>query len=106
MVCKLLVNYAKIRTFFLKVKKIVGIFKKNSYDIVILDEINVAIFLNLITEDEVIRLIDKKPENMELILTGRNATEKIIEKADLVTEMKEIKHYYHKGVKARVGIEK
>jgi len=51
-------------------------------------------------------LLLKKPANVELVITGRNASQKVIEKADLVTEMKEIKHYYKQGVKARVGIEK
>ena len=51
-------------------------------------------------------LIDQKPDNLELVITGRNAAPEVIEKADLVTEMKAIKHYYEKGVVARVGIEK
>ncbi len=76
-----------------------------SYDIVILDEVNVAIYFNLIEEDDVLGLIREKPENVELVLTGRNAPKSIIEIADLVTEMKEIKHYYKDGVPAREGIE-
>ena len=60
---------------------------------------------NLIKPDIVIELINKKPETMELILTGRDAPESIIDKADLVTEMKNIKHYIEKGVYAREGIE-
>jgi cob(I)alamin adenosyltransferase len=74
-------------------------------DVVILDEINVAINLNLIDSKEVIRLIQTKPLHVELVLTGRNAPEKIIELADLVTEMKEVKHPYKKGQPARIGIE-
>ena len=74
-------------------------------DIVILDEINVAISLNLIDPEEVIRLIQTKPLHVELVLTGRNAPEKIIELADLVTEMKEVKHPFKKGQPARIGIE-
>ena len=58
-----------------------------------------------IKEEDVLRLMDLKPSDMELILTGRNVPEKILEKADLVTEMKEIKHYYKQGVNARKGIE-
>ena len=58
-----------------------------------------------IGEDEIVELIEKKPKDMELILTGRNVPEKIMEKADLITEMREIKHYYKKGVPAREGIE-
>ena len=75
------------------------------FDIVILDEINVAIDYNLIPLSDVLQLIDSKPETVELILTGRNAKPEIFERADLVTEMVERKHYYHKGVKAREGIE-
>jgi cob(I)alamin adenosyltransferase len=74
-------------------------------DIVILDEINVAIDLKLIKLQEVIEIIKKKPDNVEIILTGRNAPEEIIDLADLVTELKDIKHPFHKGFKARKGIE-
>lgn len=76
------------------------------YNIVILDEINIAVRKGLIDLNDLMSLIKNKPEDVELILTGRNAPEKIIEMADLVTEMKEIKHYYKKGIKARRGIEK
>ena len=76
------------------------------YDVVILDEINVAVHMGIVSENEVLDLMDKKPSNVELVLTGRYASEKIIEKADLVTEMKDIKHYYEKGVQGRYGIEK
>ena len=76
------------------------------YEIIILDEINVSIWFGLIKEKDVLDLIEKKPENVELILTGRYAPESIIEKADLVTEMKNIKHYYDNGVNARDGIER
>jgi len=75
------------------------------YDIVILDEINVAIDYGLIPLSEFLKFIDSKPKTVELILTGRNAKSEIMDKADLVTEMVERKHYYHKGVKARKGIE-
>lgn len=78
----------------------------NVSDILILDEINVALNFGLIALNDVIALIDRKPQNMELILTGRNAPKEIIEKADLVTEMREIKHYYRTGIAARVGIER
>lgn len=74
-------------------------------DIVILDEVNVAIDLKLIGAGEVIKLIQTKPPHVELVLTGRNAPEKIIEIADLVTEMKEVKHPFKKGQPARIGIE-
>lgn len=76
------------------------------YDVVILDEINVASFMEIISVKEVLDLMDKKPENVELILTGRYAAKEIMEKADLITEMKEIKHYFNDGVIARDGIEK
>lgn len=75
------------------------------YDIVILDEVNVAIYFNLLKEKDVLELIREKPEDVELILTGRNAPRSIIEASDLVTEMKEVKHYYKNGVPAREGIE-
>ncbi len=75
------------------------------YDIVILDEINVAIDYGLIPLSDLLNLIDSKPDSVEIVLTGRNAKLEVIEKADLVTEMIEIKHYYHKGIPARKGIE-
>jgi cob(I)alamin adenosyltransferase len=75
------------------------------HDIIILDEINVAIDLKLIDLQEAIEMIKKKPDNVEIILTGRNAPEEIINLADLVTEFKDIKHPFHKGFKARKGIE-
>ena len=74
--------------------------------IIVLDEINVAVHFNLFTEKEIHDFLDKKPEEIELILTGRYAPESFIDRADLVTEMKEIKHYYKKGIQARKGIEK
>lgn len=76
------------------------------YRIIILDEINVAVDLNLIAEEEVHEFLDKRPEDVEIILTGRYAPPSFLKRADLVTEMKEKKHYYKKGVKAREGIEK
>jgi len=77
------------------------------YDIVILDEINVAMDFGLINTQEVIQLMtEERPSHMELILTGRYAPKEIIERADLVTEMVEVKHYYHRGVHSREGIEK
>jgi cob(I)alamin adenosyltransferase len=75
------------------------------YDIVIADEINVALYFGVLTEEEVIELIDGRPPQVELVLTGRRAPEAIIERADLVTEMKEVRHPYHRGVPAREGIE-
>ena len=75
------------------------------YDIVILDEINVAVNLELIKTDDVLKLIDNKPESLDLVLTGRGAKDEVIEKADLVTEMREIKHPFQKGIKAKRGID-
>ncbi len=75
-------------------------------DIVVLDEINCAMDFGLIPVEEVIEAIRNKPSGMELILTGRGAPKAVIDIADLVTEMKEIKHYYAKGVDARVGVER
>jgi cob(I)alamin adenosyltransferase len=80
------------------------IFEKN-YDMVILDEILIALQDGFLKEEEILQLLEKKPESLEIILTGRGATKKIIEKADLVTEMKKIKHPFHRGVKERRGIE-
>lgn len=76
------------------------------YDMVILDEINGAVSMGLVPVDGLLELMRDKPDNVELVLTGRNAHEKVIEAADLVTEMREIKHYYKAGVKSRDGIEK
>jgi cob(I)alamin adenosyltransferase len=78
---------------------------KGDVDVLILDEINVAVNLRLIGIKEVLELIRKKPEHMELVLTGRKAPAEIVQAADLVTEMIEIKHPYNSGFKARKGIE-
>ena len=79
--------------------------QSGKYDIVILDEINYAVNLNLISLDDVLDLIKSKPENVDLVLTGNYAKEEVIEAADLVTEMKEIKHPFQKGIKAKEGID-
>jgi len=75
------------------------------YDMVILDEILIALQDGFLKEEEILELLEKKPESLEIILTGRGATKKIIEKADLVTEMKKIKHPFNRGVKGKEGIE-
>jgi cob(I)alamin adenosyltransferase len=76
-----------------------------SYDIIILDEVCVSIYFGLFSDEEILTFMAQKPENVELILTGRYCPDKLMEKADLVTEMREIKHYYQEGVKSRRGIE-
>ena len=80
-------------------------FQDNEHDVLILDEINMAVDYGLIPLSDLLHFIDSKPGTMELILTGRNARPEILEKADLVTEMVERKHYYRKGTPARKGIE-
>ena len=77
----------------------------NDYDVVILDEINVAAAWKLIDLSEVIKLIQEKPEKVELILTGRYADDKLIELADLVTNMTKVKHPYDEGILSREGID-
>jgi cob(I)alamin adenosyltransferase len=86
-------------------KKAYDAVTSGKYDLVILDEINIAILFDLIPAASVIDMLDKKCIKTEVVLTGRYAQDSIIEKADLVTEMKEIKHYFNNGVKARRGIE-
>jgi cob(I)alamin adenosyltransferase len=75
------------------------------YDILILDELNVAVSIGLLNIKEVIDLLDKKPERMDIVITGRGAHDDLIDRADLVTEMKEIKHPYQKGILAQKGID-
>jgi cob(I)alamin adenosyltransferase len=87
-------------------RKCYQMMKSRKYRMIVLDEVNVAVHFNLFSEKEIHDFLDKKPEDMEVILTGRYAPESFIKRADLVTEMKEIKHYYHKGIQARKGIEK
>ena len=81
------------------------IIKAGNHDVVILDEINVAVDYNLIPVDDVLKLIEEKPEKLELVLTGRAAHPEIVKVADLVTEMLEIKHPYQQGVIGRKGID-
>ena len=77
----------------------------DNYDMVILDEINYVIDFGLLPVDKMLTLLEKKPKRLHIILTGRNAHKKVIEKADLVTEMKEIKHPYQDGILAQKGID-
>ena len=87
-------------------KRLLELLDEGQFDVVILDEINCAMKMKLIKISEVLKMLVKKPEYVEIILTGRDAPKKILEIADLVTEMKEIKHYFKKGIIARNGIEK
>jgi cob(I)alamin adenosyltransferase len=77
----------------------------DKYDMIILDEINYVISYGLLPAEEVLALFEEKPDRLHLILTGRDAHQSIVERADLVTEMNEIKHQYSKGIKAQKGIE-
>ncbi len=77
----------------------------NKYDVVILDEINYALQLDLLKLDDVIDVIKSKPSELDLVLTGNHAAKEVIELADLVTEMKEIKHPFKSGIKAKKGID-
>ena len=76
------------------------------YPLVILDEANVATMMRLFPVEELLSLIDCKPEGVELVITGRGAHPRVVDRADLVTEMREVKHYFSEGVMARTGIEK
>jgi len=87
-------------------ERIKAVMASGEYDIIILEEANIAVWKGLFMEQDLLDIIDAKPMGMEMVITGRGATPKIIEKADLVTEMKRIKHYYYNGVRGRVGIEK
>ncbi len=75
------------------------------YDLVVLDEINVALHFDLVCWETVKKLLDERKSSVEVVLTGRGAPQQLIDKADLVTEMREIKHYYTQGVNARTGME-
>lgn len=85
-----------------EVRKIIS---EGKYDMVVLDEANIAIHYKLYTVNELIDVLDNRKEETEIIITGRYAPQILIEKADLVTEMKEIKHYYSSGIQAREGFE-
>jgi cob(I)alamin adenosyltransferase len=76
------------------------------YRIVVLDEVNVAVDLGILPEKELLEFLDRRPESVELVLTGRGAPASVLERADLVTEMKNVRHYHERGVKAREGIER
>ena len=86
-------------------KKAKAAMLSRKYDIIVLDEIIAAHFFNLITLDEMLEFVTEKPDGVELIFTGRYAPTELIDAADLVTEMTEVKHYYKEGVTSRKGIE-
>jgi len=86
-----------------RAKEIIG---DGEYDIVVLDEVNVAMDFGLIRVSDVLELMKNKPSQVELVLTGRNAPPEIIKAADLVTEMRQVKHYFEQGVGSRTGIER
>lgn len=90
------------REGFERINKIISTKK---YNLVILDEINVALDINLLEKEEVVRLIKSVPAEIELVLTGRNAHPEIIKIADLVSDIRDKKHYYRKNIRARKGIE-
>lgn len=77
----------------------------NEYQLIILDEINIAIDLKIIDVDEVVEVLKNKPRNMEIVLTGRNAHQKVIDVAHLVSKIQPVKHYWNLGISAREGIE-
>ena len=81
------------------------IIKNKDADLLVLDEVLVAVDYNLITESDLLELLDAAPENIEIVLTGRGASSKIIERADLVTEFVEKKHYYRNGIISRKGFD-
>ncbi|NQT21910.1 MAG: cob(I)yrinic acid a,c-diamide adenosyltransferase [Candidatus Omnitrophica bacterium] len=85
--------------------RVAQIFNSKKYDLVILDELNVATHLNLVSVGDVVKIIKKRPRNVEVVITGRHAPKKILGLADLITEMKEIRHPYARGTRARCGIE-
>lgn len=84
---------------------VVDLFLKAEHDLIIFDEINSTVSLGLLDEQSVLDVLDKKPEKIELLLTGRNAPTRFLERAHLVTEMTLRRHYFYSGVKAREGVD-
>lgn len=81
------------------------VLQSGEWDLVVLDEINTAVFFELLSVDEVLQLLEDRPPKVEVVLTGRRAHPRLLARADLVTEMGEVKHYYQQGIMARPGIE-
>ena len=92
----------KVQTYM---QKLIGGWEGAENDLVILDEVNVALYYGLIDLEQVIYLIEKKPQEVELVFTGRRIPDEIIQRSDLVTEMKEIRHPYSSGIPARRGVD-
>jgi len=86
--------------------EITQVMEEGKYDLIVLDEINVAVHFGLIPVESIINLLKRRPQDVELVFTGRWAPKEITERADLVTEARMIKHYFSKGIRAREGIEK
>lgn len=99
-------NASDIEAARLGLDEVKMIMQSHDYDLIILDEANVAVSRGLISSEDLLEVMNMKPVNVELLITGRYADEKVIAKADLVTEMNDLKHYAKKGIKARIGIEK
>ena len=87
-------------------KRVKSILSAGEYQVVVLEEANVATKYGLFSVQDLLSVMLAKPDTVELVITGRGASPRIIENADLVTEMKAVKHYYQKGIRARIGIEK
>ena len=84
---------------------VVGLVRRRQYDVVILDELNVAVRLGLIDPGQLACFLRSAPSAVEIVLTGRGAHPQVLKAADLISEIKEVRHYYHRNVKARKGIE-
>jgi cob(I)alamin adenosyltransferase len=88
------------------IRELTEVVSSGDYGLVVMDEANVAVHYGLIKVEQLIDLIEQRADGVELVITGRYANSRLLDRADLVTEMLEIKHYYHQGVIARVGVEK
>ena len=95
-------DYEAAKRGFDRVREVV---LSGEYDVVILDELPLLLIMRVIKEKEILRLMQDKPEGVELVITGRHASKRMMKNADLVSEVKEIKHYYNEGVLSRKGIE-
>lgn len=104
--CDKKVSFESIRDECLEALEFIKkIFKEKKYDILILDEINISVRDGFLKEEELLDILKNKPESLEIIITGRDAPKKILELADLISEVRKIKHPYDRGIKARKGIE-